>query len=1503
MKTRHTTLAKTRPLSICTSTIAIAGMVLAQVNPLFVATADAQTTVTWLGTGTGGAIWSDGTNWVGGVAPLATDALIFTGTNGTVTTNDLTPLIAIGSGSGTAITFANGNQTASAFTLSGNAITLSGNIVATGTTSVTTQRIDLNMTLDGDRSVTNTTQNTVRVNGVISEDATSRGLIKSGAGVLLLNGANTFSGQVQIDQGTVTVGTLGGLANIGSASALGTGTGVSAIRMGNGANAGALLLATGTVASTTDRQIVIGNGGTGGATIQNDSAAAGVVTFTNASFNAAAVGAGVRTLTLQGSNTGLNTISGVISDNTDRVNLTKAGAGSWTLTGANTFTGQVLVTQGTLTVSNVANGGLASSLGAATGTASVLVLGNAGNTGTLTYTGAAVGSTDRQVQIGSGATNTNGGATLTANGSGGAITFSNAAFNALSTGTVARTLTLQGTSTLDNTISGVIADNTVTGRVNLTKAAAGKWVLGGVNTYTGTTNIDQGTLSINSLTNAGVAGSLGAATGTASNINIASAGNAGVLLYTGAGDSTDRQVVIGRTSGTGSATIQNDGGGALLFTNGAFNAPSTGTAARAFILAGSNGGANEIQGVIANNAVVGGAVSLFKNGSGTWNLSAANTYSGNTTVTDGTLTASITGALGTGTAVTVSGGTLNLNATNASVGAVANVSGGTLNVNATNFSASAVANVSGGTLNLNATGAFAGTLANLTGGTMFLGVAGALNPAATVQSAGGFIGAASLAAGSISNVVNITANGGGVSGTNTIELTGPVTNSGGNRTFNNNISGIGQQLLISGPLNLSEGTANRAFTLGGSGNTTITGLITGGTGGANVFNKEGAGTVTVSNTGNAYTGGTNISGGTFKLGASEVIPNASIVTIRQQGPGSTSGILDLNGNSETIGGFTLGSTAAGTAGGIGGQTPLVTNTGAPATLTVLGNITYNAGAAGVENGPALIDSSLTYSLGAATRTFTVGDSSAAAIDLTIAAQIVRTGTAAVGIIKAGAGVLELTNAANAFDGAITVNGGELRPTVAGALGVGTGAITVSATGTGATALLNLNGFNQTAATLTMGGGLTSTASLQTGAGTLTVAGAVTYSATGNPNGSLLSGNLSLGAATRTFAIGDSSAAANDLTVSALITTTGTAGGITKTGAGTLVLSNPGNTYNGPTTINGGTIEVTKLSDGGTASGIGQAAATANQLVISGGTLAYSGGGDSTNRLFTIGTGSAGATIDSSGTGPLNFTGTGPIAIAAGTAARALVLTGANTGGANTFSPVIPSNGTGGAISLVKNGTNTWNLTSLNTYTGTTTVNAGVLSVGPGASVGTGPVTVNGGSLNGTGNLGAITTATGGVVSPGNSIGAATATSLNMSAGGTFKLEIDSTIAAIPGIDTLTLSAGLVLDGVGTLSILDVSDLNLSPNVLALPFAARLAFITYVGAQSGLFSVGGTAITDYDTNPLSLFTVGVNQFGIDYDDGGNKVSLVVVPEPGTVGSLIGGFGMLLGLRRRRNTRRA
>ena len=93
--------------------------------------------------------------------------------------------------------------------------------------------------------------------------------------------------------------------------------------------------------------------------------AGGTYIFANNSANGAGVGAGTlnfgggitggaagaTVLTLSGSNTNANTISGVIANGSaTSLSINKSGAGTWKLSGANTFTGSLISLGGTLDV-------------------------------------------------------------------------------------------------------------------------------------------------------------------------------------------------------------------------------------------------------------------------------------------------------------------------------------------------------------------------------------------------------------------------------------------------------------------------------------------------------------------------------------------------------------------------------------------------------------------------------------------------------------------------------------------------------------------------------------------------------------------------------------------------------------------------------------------------------------------------------------------------------------------------------------------------------------------------------------------------------------------------------------------------------------------------------------------------------------------------------------------------------------------------------------------------
>ncbi|MBH5399095.1 autotransporter domain-containing protein [Bradyrhizobium sp. CNPSo 4010] len=180
-------------------------------------------------------------------------------------------------------------------------------------------------------------------------------------------------------------------------------------------------------------------------------------------------------------------------------------------------------------------------------------------------------------------------------------------------------------------------------------------------------------------------------------------------------------------------------------------------------------------------------------------------------------------------------------------------------------------------------------------------------------------------------------------------------------------------------------------------------------------------------------------------------------------------------------------------------------------------------------------------------------------------------------------------------------------------------------------------------------------------------------------------------------------ASNNFTVSQAI---GPGGGLMKLGDGTLTLSGA-NTYTGGTTVDGGTLLLSGAGTLGDASG--------STTVNSGGTLDL-GGTTQTQSAVSL----AGGTIQNGG----------------------LNASVSSTGG--TISDL------GGSASLTTtSGTTT--LLGINSYTGATAVNGGVLDV-EGSITGTSTVTVNaGGTLTGTGLVDplVVTIASGGTLAPGN----------------------------------------------------------------------------------------------------------------------------------------------------------
>ncbi|ECI6922491.1 fibronectin-binding autotransporter adhesin ShdA [Salmonella enterica subsp. enterica] len=291
--------------------------------------------------------------------------------------------------------------------------------------------------------------------------------------------------------------------------------------------------------------------------------------------------------------------------------LVKTGTGELTLSGDNSYSGGTTITGGTLTADH------ADSLGSGDiANSGVLQVGEGELKNTLSGSGSLVKTGTGELTL-SGDNDYSGGTTI----SGGTLTADHA--DSLGTGAIANSGVLQvGEGELENTLSG---------SGSLVKTGSGELTLSGDNDYSGGTIISDGTLIADN------ADSLG--TGAVANSGVLQVGEgelentlsgSGSLVKTGTGELT----LSGDNSYSGGTTIT-DG------TLTADHADSLGTGAVA------NSGVLQVgEGELENT--LSGSGSLVKTGTGELTLSGDNSYSGTTTITDGTLIAANVNALGGG---------------------------------------------------------------------------------------------------------------------------------------------------------------------------------------------------------------------------------------------------------------------------------------------------------------------------------------------------------------------------------------------------------------------------------------------------------------------------------------------------------------------------------------------------------------------------------------------------------------------------------------------------------------------------------------------------------------------------------------------------------------------------------------------------------------------------------------------------------------------------------------
>ncbi|ECU7673484.1 autotransporter outer membrane beta-barrel domain-containing protein, partial [Salmonella enterica subsp. enterica serovar Altona] len=731
-------------------------------------------------------------------------------------------------------------------------------------------------------------------------DGTS--LIKQGAGTLILNAENTYTGGTTISGGTLVA------TNV---DALGSGdvTDDATLELNTGGTFDNAISGSGQVVKSGDDVLTLsGANSYSGGTLISDG--------TLVASNVDALGSGdvTNNATLE-MNTGgdfINNIGG-----TGRVE--KSGDDTLTLSGSNTYTGGTLISDGTLVASNV------EALGTGDVTNNATLELNTGGTfdNAISGSGQVVKSGDDVLTL-SGANSYSGGTLI----SDGTLVASNV--EALGTGDVTDDATLELNT-------GGTFDNAIGGSGNVVKSGADTLTLSGSNSYTGGTTISGGTLVASNVEALG--------TGDVTN-------NATLELNTG-GDFINNIGGTGRVEKSGDDTLTLSGsntytggtlinGGTLVASN--VEALGTGDVTDNATLALNTGGTFD-------NAISGSG-QVVKSGDETLTLSGTNSYTGGTTISGGTLVATNVEALGSGdvtddaTLELNTGGTFD-NAISGSgqvvksgdkmltLSGANSYSGGTLisdgTLVASNVEALGTGDVTNNaTLELNTGGDFTN---NISGSGQ---VEKSGDDALTLSGANSYSGGTLISDGTLV-ASNVEALGtGDVTDDATLEL-----NTGGD--FDNAISGSGQvvksgdeTLTLSGSNTYTGGTLISSGTLVandvnalGTGDVTdnaVLELNTGGDfinsiGGTGRVEKSGDETLTLSGS-NTYTGGTTINDGTLvatsvdALGSGDVTDNATLelntggdFTNNIGGTGrvekSGDGTLTLSGSNTYTGGTTI----------------------------------------------------------------------------------------------------------------------------------------------------------------------------------------------------------------------------------------------------------------------------------------------------------------------------------------------------------------------------------------------------------------------------------------------------------------------------------------------------------------------------------------------------------------------------------------------------------------------
>lgn len=1150
-----------------------------------------------------------------------------------------------------------------------------------------------------------------------------------------------------------------------------------------------------------------------------------------------------------GVDNGSGTFSGVMANDQGTASYCKVGTGTQTLSGVNTYTGGTIISAGTVIASVASSLGTGGGV-SLTGTLNLTGGASTNYTGINTLSGAGtinitVGTGAQEVDC-SAATDWSsftGTMNIGVGASAGAGHFmipkpvgSAATINVLTHGTLystwrASNVTYNGTVVLNGgdtgeslgqlrlevgatwagpvvlagtisgsgdgfignstgntgTISGIISETG--GARNLSKVGAGTIILTGVNTYTGTTTVTLGTLTI------GGAGSLGSGT-YAGNISFASGTT---FKYS----SSAAQTLSGIISGAGALTKDTSASSVLTLSNtNTYTGVTTMTAGTISVATIGDGGAAGNLGQATNaagNIVFNGGTLQYTGATAStdrnFTINAATT--GTIDITTNTLTMSGADTATTGALTKIGSGALILSGTNLHTGATT-VTAGTLLVNGSLASGSAVAVNSGGTLG--GTGTVNGAITLVTGGTIAPG-------AATGVSVG------------ILATAGVTCTG----GTYSADLDGTTP------TFDQiNSSGtvaLGSGLVTLTVANIANAAAGKTYTIVNA-TTAVSGTFSGMANGATFTQATrtfqtiyGSKTVKlidctgVATSTKVWNGGgsdSNWSTGANWVGGLPPIPGDNL-----QFAGST----QLTNVNDYAAGTSFNSITLSVGGGA---------------WVISGNaLALSGGATAFANNETSNTSSFAPNITFTTAAPTIAVASGGTLQLTgtiatggfvITAN--PTGTLYIDGIISGTGVFTMSGSGqvilggnNTFSSGMQINSGTASPRHNAAFGTGTvtcaggmtigGAFTVSPGGNYTLA----NAFVLTAGTTTVAVPFANGTDLNfsgviSGAGALKITSDLNGRLCNLINANTFSGGVTLGQGTDSGRVKVGNAASLG-TGTLTVDQSGSNGlehstGVTLTNA---IVINTGKKFNfgtgtGNMTLSGvisGAGSVVKNST--TTYTLSGANTYSGATTVSAGTLA-AGVASVANTSGAFGNNSA-VTTANVATAILNITGfntqIGSLTGGGGTGGN--VTLGAATlsvGGDNT-SPAAYAGVISGTGALTKIGSGTLTLSGTNTYTGATTVSAGTLLFTGDASAATGAVSVaSTATLGGTGTMGgAVTVASGGTLSPG--VSSAATVTLSKASAAALTLQAGSTLAMTLGTasDRVTCSgasSNVVLGG-------------------------------------------------------------------------------------------------------------